>query len=259
LEKDLLMGRRAKAGCADALNELIEAHRACVVKVALEYRHLGVSLEDLLGEGNIGLVEAARRYDPGKRCKFVTYAMWWIRKSILKAVTRHAGSLTVSSHYRRKLREIRQVNRRLEASLGRRPHRDEIDASLRQPPGRAEILLALNHREIRLDAGSRGDGGLPLVDRIENPNVKSPEERLIRNETRASVLEALNDLGAKQRRVIALRFGFAGRDPLTLTEIGRAMGLSRERIRQIEQDGKSRLRRALTRRFEFRRRTVRHR
>lgn len=248
LERELLLGRRVKAGCADALNELIEANEGFVVKVALEYRNLGLSMEDLLGEGNVGLMEAARRYDPGKGCKFVTYAMWWIRKAILDALTRYSGVMSISGYYRRKLREIRHKDRELEAALGRKPDRDEIDASLGQPAGRSEALLGLNQRRLSLNEGSGVHGGLPLADRVEDPNVKNPEEQLIRRETRTLVREAVDDLSARHRQVIALRFGLEGRDPLTLTEIGKTMDLSRERIRQIETQGKSRLRKLLVRR-----------
>jgi RNA polymerase primary sigma factor len=192
-------------------------------------------------------MEAARRYDPSKGCKFVTYAMWWIRKAILDALTRYSNLLSISGYYRRKLREIRHKDRELEAALGRKPRRDEIDAALGQPSGRAEALLGRHRRALSLDDGSRVHGGLPLADRVEDPNAENPEEQLIRRETRTRVREAVNDLSSKQRRVIALRFGLDGREPLTLTDIGKAMDLSRERIRQIETQGKNRLRKLLGR------------
>lgn len=245
VEGDVFLGRRAKAGCTDALNELVEAHGGFVIKVALEYRNLGLSMEDLLGEGNVGLMEAARRYDPERGCKFVTYAMWWIRKSVLDALNRHSNVLAISGYYRRKLREIRETDRELEATLGRRPDRHEIDASLHQPAGRVETLLGFDHQKLSLDESPEANGSLALADRIEDSNGASPEEQLIRRETRTLVREAVNALDARQRRVIRLRFGLEGRDPYTLTEIGEAMGLSRERIRQIENAGKQRLRRLL--------------
>ncbi len=248
LKRELHLGRRAKAGCEDALSELIEANAAYVWKVALEYRNLGMSLEDLLGEGNIGLMEAARRYDPLKGCKLVTYAMWWIRKSILGALTKHASILSGSSYHRMKLREIRDTDRKLQGKLGRKPHRAEIDASLREPPGRAEAVLRLHRRVISLDEGSSEHDGLPLAERVNDPNGQNPEDQLIRHEKCSLVQEAVKDLSPMQHQVIVSRFGLEGQDPMTLAELGELMGLSRERIRQVECEGKARLRRWFLRR-----------
>jgi RNA polymerase primary sigma factor len=248
LEEELSLARRVEKGSRAARDELVEANLGFVVKIALEYRSLGLPLEDLLAEGNVGLLEAARRYDSTKECKFVTYAVWWVRKSILEAAAKQTRQVRVPGYYRRQLRQVQDVERQLETELGRRPRRDEIDSKL---PGRrttSENLLRFNYREISLEEKVAPGASLSLSEQLQDGKARSPEDDLVRREDRVLLDEALAELSEQERRVITLRFGLADHPSLTLTEIGTLLSLSRERIRQIENQAKHRLRRILARR-----------
>ena len=144
-EEEQKLARCVKAGDKDALNELIESNLSFVVKVASEYRNLGLPFEDLLNEGNLGLIEAAHRYDAGKGTKFITYAIWWIRKSILKALSERSSLVRVPSYQMKKVREIRETERSLSRTLGRKPDRAEVSAELERSLAKVDQVLSLIH------------------------------------------------------------------------------------------------------------------
>src|SRR5512134_136564 len=150
-EQEQDLANRVRRGSRDALNELIESNLSFVVKVASEYRNLGLPFEDLLNEGNIGLIEAAHRYDAGKGTKFITYAIWWIRKSILKALSEHSNLVRVPNYQMKKVREIRDAENYLRRSLGRKPEREEISEKLSRSVTKIDQVLQFNLREVSLD------------------------------------------------------------------------------------------------------------
>jgi RNA polymerase primary sigma factor len=236
-----------KRGCKHSLNELIESNLSFVVKVASEYRNLGLPFEDLLNEGNLGLIEAAHRYDASKGTKFITYAIWWIRKSILKALSEHSNLVRVPTYQLKKVREIRDAENVLSRRLGRRPRREEISERLDRSLTKVDQVLQFNLREMSLDEKFGKDRDKPIADFLVDAHSVNPEADLLKREATTLVAEAMSHLTAQERKVIAHRFGIQMRRPLTLKEIGEMMSISRERVRQIECQAKTRLRKLFTR------------
>ena len=247
-EEEMSLARKVKLGRRESLNELIESNLSFVVKVASEYRNLGLPFEDLLNEGNIGLIEAAHRYDAGKGTKFITYAIWWIRKSILKALSEHSNLVRVPNYQMKKVREIRDAENYLRRSLGRKPEREEISEKLSRSVTKIDQVLQFNLREVSLDEKVGKERDTPISDYLVDITCVSPEDDLIRREASGLVGEAINHLTDQEKTVVSFRFGLYGGPPLTLKEIGEKMGISRERVRRIECQAKSRLRKVFARR-----------
>jgi len=245
-DEELALAEGVKRGDRAALNELIESNLSFVVKVSIEYRSLGLPFEDLLNEGNIGLIEAAHRYDASKGTKFITYAIWWIRKSILKALSEHSNLVRVPNYQMKKVREIRDAEANLRRSLGRAPEREEISQRLSKSVNKIDQVVQFSMREVSLDEKIGKDRDKPISDYLVDPASSSPEDDMIHRESSSLVGEAMAHLTEQERVVVAYRFGLAGGPPLTLKEIGEKMGISRERVRQIECQAKARLRKLFT-------------
>ena len=235
-----------EGGSRESLNRLVESNLSFVVKIANEYRNLGLAFEDLLNEGNIGLIEAARRYDHTKGTKFITYAIWWVRKSILKALSEQSNLVRVPSYQMKKVKRIRETEARLSRELGRRPGRDEISAKLESTISKIDEILMIKLREISLDDKVGRDKSIPISDYLVDDATINPEDELLRTESEDLIRTAMVTLTPQEKVVIANRFGMEGIRALTLKEIGETMGLSRERIRQIEAQAKRKLRRVFS-------------
>ena len=246
-EQEIDLAKAVKDGSRAALNELIESNLSFVVKVASEYRNLGLPFEDLLNEGNIGLIEAARRYDATKGTKFITYAIWWIRKSILKALSEHSNMVRVPNYQMKKVREIRDAENSLRRSLGRKPKREEISERLSKSLSKVEQVLQFHMREVSLDDKVGKERTTPISDYLVDEAHTSAEDDLIHREASSLVGEAMDHLSEQERTVIVMRFGLTGGGSLTLKQIGERMGISRERVRQIECQAKTRLRKVFAR------------
>jgi RNA polymerase primary sigma factor len=247
--EELILARQAQSGCEDSMRDLIESNLGFVVKVALEYRNAGLPLDDLFAEGSLGLIEAVKHFDPDKGNRFITYAVWWIRKSILMALSSSSRLVKVPAYRQKRIRELRDVERQLERRLGRKPSRTEIrDNFSASRSTTVEKLLQLDHRELSLDAPVNSQSDLRMSDKLADSRDSSPEDSMIRREGQSMLRKAVAELNDRERDIITYRFGLADAPPLTLTEIGDQLGLSRERVRQIEEDIKKRLRRLLSRR-----------
>lgn len=243
-EQEMDIARRAQAcGVREHLNRLVESNLSFVVKIANEYRNLGLPFEDLLNEGNIGLIEAAQRYDHNKGTKFITYAIWWIRKSILKALSEQSSLVRVPNYQMKKVRKIRDTEQNLARSLGRKPERDELSKELDSTISKIDEILQIKLREVSIDEKVGKDKDIPISDYLVDNQGVSPEEELLKVESDDLVRTALDFLTDQEHAVITNRFGLAGGRSFTLKEIGQSMGLSRERIRQIEAQAKKKLRR----------------
>ncbi len=243
-EQEMEIARVAeRCGRRDTLNQLVESNLSFVVKIANEYRNLGLPFEDLLNEGNIGLIEAAQRYDHTKGTKFITYAIWWVRKSILKALSDQSNLVRVPNYQMKKVKKIKETEATLSRELGRRPDRNELSKKLQSPISKVDELLMMKLREISLDDRIGRDKTIPISDYLVDDMSVNPEEELLRVESEDMVRSAMFMLTDQEKTVIANRFGMAGGQSFTLKEIGETMGLSRERIRQIEAQAKKKLRR----------------
>jgi RNA polymerase primary sigma factor len=244
-EQDL--ARDIKNGDREALNELVESNLSFVAKVASEYRSLGLPFEDLLNEGNVGLIEAAHRFDASRDTKFISYAIWWIRKAILKALSEQSHTVRLPYSQMKKVKEIRKADKALRKTLGRKPTREEISKHLSKCVSKIDRVLQHTAHEVSLDEPIGEDHDTPLSDCLVHDGEDSPEQRLLDRELTSGVGEVFEHLNEQQKTVISYRFGLNGEPPLTLQETGDRMGLSRERVRQIECQATERMRKLFRR------------
>lgn len=214
--------------------EWIEMYRGSIYWVAREYRHLGVPFEDLLAEGIVGLLEAASRFDPTRGVKFASYATWWIRKRICEIVMRQATLVRLPRYRLRHLSRIRAAERDAAAALGRPPTNEEIARLAGVEVREVEFLSGLAAREISLGAMVNEDTGLCVEDTLAQHAVGSPDAELLREDRQALVDRILRRLPRRECEILSLRFGLDGRPPRTLAQVGKRLGLSRERVRQVE-------------------------
>ena len=247
-EDEVVLARRIKRRQGGKTpNDLVECNLGSVVTIAAEYRGLGIPFEDLINEGNLGLIEAAHRYDPGRGVRFITYAVWWIRKAILKSIADHSSVVRVPTYRRKKMRQVRDAEQSLRGSLGRAPDREEIAGHLAGAVAHLDHLLDTNPREISLDDPCAPDAERVVRDVIADVGAVCPEGQFLRDEDTSLIRKALEGLTEKERRVIRERYGLSGFHPMTLNEIGQRMGISRERVRQIEVQAKDKIRRTVDR------------
>src|SRR5262245_54442639 len=205
-DEEIGLSRAVRRGDSRAMHRLIESNLGFVVKIVSEYRHIGLSFEDLLNEGNLGLIEAARRFDHSKGTKFITYAVWWIRKSVLTALSEHA-LVRVPTYQMRKLREISEGQRQLRKELGREPSREEVSGLLAQSLARLERTLQVSMRETSLDEKPHRDGEAPLGEFLRDAHAPTPEDRILRRESAELIHESLAGLSEQEQLVIRHRFG----------------------------------------------------
>ncbi len=244
VEEERELGRRIRKGDRAALKKLVEANLRFVVSFAKRYRGLGLSFLDLINEGNVGLIEAAKRYDPDKNVKFITYAVWWIRQSIIHALSDQSGPFRLPQKQANLLYRIGKTQAALMAELERRPSAEEIAEAMDVDPEDVQTLLQVNEENISLSAIIDEEHEFHLSDKLEQNVIPPADNVLFRGALRRQVRQALSELDEKERKVILLRFGLTGEEPKTLKEIGEVMNLSRERIRQIEAQALKKLNRS---------------
>lgn len=231
-EKNLAL--RIRQGDREALRKLVEANLKFVVSYVKKYAGMGLSLLDLINEGNLGLMEAAKRFDPERGVKFITYAVWWIHQAIIHALTQNSRIYTLPQKMSDQISRMRKKKEMLKARLDREPTRDEVAASLGLTAEEVADLEILAEREVSLSDHLGGDD-LTVEERLGDEAEPSVEDKIVRASLESQVHELLDGLEEKEARVLKLRFGLDGQPPLTLQKIGDDLGLTRERVRQIEQ------------------------
>jgi RNA polymerase primary sigma factor len=238
------LGARIQKGDTRALRRLVEANLRFVVSYAKRYRGCGLSFLDLINEGNIGLIEAAKRFDPSKNVKFITYAVWWVRQAIIHALSDQSGAFRLPQKQANLLYRIGKTQARLRSELRRTPSSEEIAKTMDVTVEEVNNLLQVSDDNVSLSALIDEEHDFHLSDKLEQETIPSADLVLLKNSLKRLLCGVLDELDAKEERVIRLRFGLDGGEPKTLKEIGEAMNLSRERIRQIEAQALEKLNRS---------------
>ena len=238
------LGKRIHKGDAQALRKLVEANLRFVVSYAKRYRGCGLSFLDLINEGNIGLIEAAKRFDPERKVKFITYAVWWVRQAIIHALSDQSGAFRLPQKQANLLYRIGKAQSNLRSKLQRAPTTEEIAKKMDVSVTDVTNLLQVSDENISLSAVIDEEHDFVLSDKLEQETIPPADLILLKNSLRYLLRTALTELDAKEERVVRLRFGLDGPDPRTLKEIGEMMNLSRERIRQIEAQALEKLHRS---------------
>lgn len=239
-EEEVELGTRARAGDEEALEKLIVSNLRYVVSVARRYLGYGLALADLINEGNMGLIQAAKRFDPTRGVKFITYAVWWIRQAITHALAQHGGVVALPVRQLEKLRKVHEGYRRYVQQTGVEPSSDELAAELDLPANEVETILHV-YRHLSLDAPIADEGETSFLDTLRSESLPSGEEAYIQGTLSREIQDLLGQLPARDQQILRLRFGLDD-DAKTLEEIGEMLGLTRERVRQIEKRAKEQLR-----------------
>ena len=234
-EEEVILARRIKSGDPDALSKLVNANLRFVVSVAKQYQNQGMSLPDLINEGNLGLMKAAQRFDETRGFKFISYAVWWIRQAILQSLAEQARIVRLPVN---KIGSINRINRafsRLEQEFEREPSSHEIADMLEMAPEEVKESLKTNGRTVSMDAPISSEEDNNMYDVLQSNDSPSPDRNLINESLAYEIERALSTLSPREAKVLKLYFGISMKHPFTLEEIGEELGLTRERVRQIKE------------------------
>lgn len=234
-EEEVILARKIKTGDADALNRLIKANLRFVVSVSKQYQNQGLSLPDLINEGNLGLIKAAQRFDETRGFKFISYAVWWIRQSILQALAEQARIVRLPLNKIGSINKINKTFTELEQEFEREPTAEEIATVLEMSPDDVKRALQSSNRHLSMDAPISDDEEGDLYDIFINKDSPEPDKNLLTESLRREIERALTTLSGRESDILRLYFGLSGNPPHTLEEIGEKFGLTRERVRQIKE------------------------
>lgn len=243
-DEEIELARRIKKGDQEALEKLTKANLRFVVSVAKQYQNQGLSLGDLINEGNLGLIKAAKRFDETRGFKFISYAVWWIRQSILQALAEQSRVVRLPLNRVGALNKIGKVYSALEQEYEREPSPQEIAEQLEMNDTEVADTLRISGRHLSMDAPFNNSDDNSLLDVLQNDHATKPDENLISESLRIEIERALATLTKREAEVVKLYFGIGQEHPLTLEEIGERFNLTRERVRQIKEKAIRRLRHA---------------
>jgi RNA polymerase primary sigma factor len=245
VEEETVLAERIQQGDAAARDHLIRANLRLVVKIAGDYAGYGVSMSDLVSEGNIGLMKAVGRFDPEKGGKFSTYSAWWIKQSIKRALASQSKTIRLPNHMVDKIARMRRIASMLTEVLGREPTDDELAEEVGLPPRKVALLKQAALRPTSLDAPVNQGEATEFGDIIGDETATNPLDRLVNSDLHGQLDDLLAILDERERRVIDERFGLNGLKPMKLEDVGREFGVTRERIRQIQNAALAKMQRAL--------------
>jgi RNA polymerase primary sigma factor len=247
-EQEADLARRIRDGDQNALGKLTESNLRFVVSVAKQYQNQGLSLSDLINEGNVGLMKAAKRFDETKGFKFISYAVWWIRQSILQAIVEHSRIVRLPLNKVGSYNKVNEAFITFVQEFEREPTNDELGELLDMTPKEVANMLKGNGRHVSVDAPIGGeDGDSTMLDIISSEDNMSPDSELMEQSLREEVQQGLSILSPREVEVLSAYYGLNGYKPLTLEEIGELYNLTRERVRQIKERAIRRLRKSYNR------------
>ncbi len=241
-QEEIALAKRIKRGDRRAREHMIKANLRLVVKIARDYEGMGLPLLDLINEGNIGLMKGVERFDPRKGAKLSTYASWWIKQSIKRALSNQAKTIRLPVHVVDKMANIRRAEIKLRETFDRDPTDEELAHELNLDPRRIRMYRQASKAPVSLDAPIGDDASERISEVVADPNAAAPFDRLVQETDTALVREVLATLDQRENKILALRFGLRDGRERTLEEVGEHLGVTRERIRQIQEQALKKLR-----------------
>jgi RNA polymerase primary sigma factor len=239
-EEEIKLAESIKQGDPKAIQEMVRRNLKYVVTVANKYRGFGMSLQDLIEEGNIGLIQAAKRFDVSRKVKFITYAVWWIKQAIMHSLAEQSGTVKLPVKQAGKVTKFNKKSQQMCQDMEREPTQAEVAKSLGYNDDEINSIMRAYRTHLSLDTPLKNDEQTPYLDLLENQNLIPYDDQIMQESLSGKVDQMLEDLSEREATILKMRFGFSG-EVKTLEEIGQEIGLSRERVRQIEKRAKERL------------------
>ena len=239
-EDEIKLARSIKKGDSKAIQEMVRRNLKYVVTVAKKYLGYGLSLQDLIEEGNIGLIQAAKRFDVSKNVKFITYAVWWIKQAIMHSLAEQSGTVKLPVKQAGKVSRFNKKSQEMCQNMEREPTQSEVAKSLGFDDDEINSIMRAYRKHLSLDTPLQNDDQTPYLNLLENQDSIPYDDQIMRESLNEKVDQMLEDLSEREAMILKMRFGFSG-EVETLENIGQKIGLSRERVRQIEKRAKQRL------------------